>query len=130
MRISAYAAFGMLAVAACGAEEPTLQTIEQHGLSEFRACAVCHARTDPANPETPRLIGPSLFGVYGAPSARQPDYDYSPAMRRAGLIWDEATLDAYLREPQAVVPGSRMSWPGEPDAANRAALIAYLKTLR
>lgn len=118
-----------LALAGCGAEPPPAQTIEERGLSEFRACAVCHARNDADDPATPRLIGPSLFGVVGAPSARLSGYDYSPAMRRAGLVWDEATLDAYIASPSAIVPGSRMSYPGEPDPEKRAAIIAYLKTL-
>mgnify|MGYP002777541366 FL=1 len=128
---SSLSALWLLALAGCGADEAApAQTIEERGLSAFRACAVCHARTDPADPETPRLIGPSLFGVVGAPSARFADYDYSPAMRRANLVWDEATLDAYIEHPSAVVPGSRMSYPGETDADTRAAIIAYLKTLR
>ncbi|MDZ7628542.1 MAG: c-type cytochrome [Parvularculaceae bacterium] len=121
---------GVLA-AACGSQSaPIPATAEERGLAEFRACAVCHARTDPADPSTLRLIGPSLYGVVGAPSARLADFDYSAAMRRANLIWDEATLDAYLADPQAVVSGTRMSYPGEPDPASRAAIIAYLKTLK
>jgi cytochrome c len=123
-------AFLALSAAACSKEAPPPATIEERGLAEFRACAVCHARTDPADPSTLRLTGPSLFGVAGAPSARLPDYDYSPAMRRAALVWDEATLDAYLAEPQAIVPGTRMSYPGEADPEARAAIIAYLKTLK
>lgn len=120
----------LLALSACEAEPPPAKTIEERGLSEFRACAVCHARTDPEDPATPRLIGPSLFGIVGAPSARLSSYDYSPALRRAGLVWDEATLDAYIASPSDIVPGSRMSYPGEADPDKRAAIIAYLKTLK
>ena len=117
--------------AACGREDATPpQTAEERGLTAYRACAVCHARTDPSDPATVRLAGPSLFGIWGAASARLPDYDYSPAMRRAGLIWDDAALDAYIADPQALVPGTRMSYGGEPDAQTRAAIIAYLKTLK
>ncbi len=119
-----------LAAAGCGDKAPPPATAQERGFAEFRACAVCHARTDPADPRTMKLIGPSLFGVVDAPSARLSEYDYSPAMRRAVLIWDEARLDAFIAEPQAVVPGTRMSFPGEPDAQRRAAIIAYLKTLK
>lgn len=129
-RLTVFAIAGLLTACSGGGEGPAPQTIEERGLSEFRACAVCHARSDPSAPGTPRLIGPSLFSVFGTPSARLADYDYSPAMRRAALIWDEATLGAYIADPQAVVPGTRMSYPGEPDPAKRAAIIAYLKTLR
>jgi cytochrome c len=120
-----------LATAACGGSKtPEPQTAQERGVSEYRACAVCHARTDPADPATPRLIGPSLYGVAGAPAARLQDYDYSPAMRRAGLTWDDATLSAFIANPQGVVPGTRMSYAGEPDPNARAAIITYLKTLR
>ncbi|MFN0022816.1 MAG: c-type cytochrome [Parvularculaceae bacterium] len=125
-----------LMLGACGKPGPGAPpetgpaTIEERGLAEFRACAVCHARTDPADPATPTLIGPSLYGVYGAPSARLADYDYSAGMRRAGLVWNEPTLDAYIADPQRVVRGTRMSYGGEADAQKRAAIIAYLKTLR
>jgi cytochrome c len=124
-------AAALVALAACGREQaPPAQTIEQRGMAEFRACAVCHARTDPADPATPRLIGPSLFGIVGAPSARLADYSYSTAMRRSNLTWDETTLDAFIAEPGSVVPGSRMSYAGEPDPEKRAAIIAYLRTLK
>jgi cytochrome c len=132
MRLTApLSALSLLALAGCGGEKAApAQTTEERGLSAFRACAVCHARTDSADPATPRLIGPSLFGIVGAPSARLSDYDYSPAMRRANLVWDEATLDAYIASPSSVVPNSRMSYPGEADPGTRAAIIAYLKTLK
>lgn len=127
------AIFGLAfaALAACEREEaPPAQTIEERGMAEFRACAVCHARTDPADPSTPRLIGPSLFGIVGSTSARLSDYAYSPAMRGANLVWDDATLDAFIADPRAVVAGSRMSYGGEPVPSKRAAIIAYLKTLK
>lgn len=121
----------LIALAGCGGEpSPPPPSADERGLSEFRACAVCHPRTDPADPATPRLIGPSLFGIVGAPSARLADYDYSPAMRRAGVVWDEATLDAFIKTPQSVVAGSRMSFSGESDPDKRAAIIAYMKTLK
>lgn len=120
-----------LLLSACAPEASSpAATIEERGMAEFRACAVCHARTDAADPKTPRLIGPSLFGVVGAPAARLSNYDYSAAMRRAGLIWDETTLDAFIAAPQSIISGTRMSYPGEPDPQKRAAIIAYLKTLR
>lgn len=76
------------------------------------------------------MVGPSLFGVYGAKSAHVASYDYSQAMREANLNWDEATLDRFLTRPQEVVPRTRMAFVGEADANKRAAIIAYLKTLK
>lgn len=129
---SALAAGAVLA--ACGGESatdsPAPQTIEERGRTAFAQCAVCHSVKDPEAPGYAPLIGPSLFGVFGAKAGRVSGYDYSRAMRAADLTWDEATLDAYLANPQSVVAGTRMSFAGEPDADRRAAIIAYLKTLR
>jgi cytochrome c len=74
-----------------------------------------------------RFTGPSLHGVVGRRSGTVPDYEYSDAMRRTRLVWDEATLDRWLAGPRALVPGTRMSFPGLPDRQDRRDVIAYLK---
>jgi cytochrome c2 len=51
-------------------------------------------------------------------------------MTKAGLTWDKATLDKYLTDPQAMVPGTKMLFPGLKDAGDRKALIDYLATLQ
>jgi len=51
-------------------------------------------------------------------------------MQGAGLKWDEQTLDQYLADPRGKVPGNKMLFPGVKNAAERKALIAYLKTLK
>jgi len=56
-------------------------------------------------------------------------FAYSPAMLKSGLTWDEATLDKYLANPMKTVPGTKMVFPGLSDAAQRKAVIEYLKTL-
>lgn len=134
MKIAA-AAMAALAAAGCDAgREPAppsaAQTPAERGRMEFRACAVCHAVDDPSKRGAARLIGPSLYRISGAPSARQADYAYSQAMLAAGLTWDDATLDAFIRSPSTLVPGTRMAFVGEADAEKRAALIAYLATLQ
>jgi cytochrome c len=57
-------------------------------------------------------------------------FRYSRALKSAGIVWNDATLDAFLAEPQTAFPGNAMPFPGMPDAAQRLALIAYLKTLK
>lgn len=84
-------------------------------------CAVCHS-TDPGT----NKLGPSLAGVVGRKSASLSDYSYSPAMMKLGVTWDRATLDKYLTDPQAMVPGTKMLFPGLKDADDRKALIDYL----
>ena len=51
-------------------------------------------------------------------------------MKSAAIVWDEASLDRYLTDPQALVPGNIMPFSGVADEAQRAELIVYLKTLR
>lgn len=89
----------------------------------FGACASCHS----ANPGVNRA-GPSLFAVVGRPAGQIAGYHYSPANRASHLRWDEPTLFRYLLEPQAVVPGTFMSFAGLPDPQARADVIAYLRT--
>jgi cytochrome c2 len=96
------------------------------GERAFQRCFACHS-VDPG--ETASLQGPSLVGVVGRRAASVPGFEYSAAMREkaaAGLVWDAASLDRYLADPESVVPGTRMSIPPVRDEQERADLIAYL----
>ena len=66
-----------------------------------------------------RLFGRRAGSVQG--------FAYSDAMRNSGIVWSETTLDQFLTNPQAYVPGTRMTFTGLPDAQERADVIAYLK---
>jgi cytochrome c len=87
-------------------------------------CAVCHS-TDPGT----NKLGPSLASIVGRKSGSLDDFSYSPAMAKLGVTWDKATLDKYLTDPQAMVSGTKMIYPGVKDADDRKALIDYLATL-
>ena len=87
-------------------------------------CAVCHAIA-PA----PGKMGPPLAGVAGRKAGTLPGYAYSSAMKGSKLVWDAATLDAYLKAPAKSVPGTKML-VGAPDAEQRAALVQYLGTMK
>lgn len=89
----------------------------------FATCAACHA-------PGPGRTGPDLHGVVGRPAGTLAGFRFSRAMKNARRVWSEATLDAYLAEPQAVLPGNAMPFPGLPDHTQRRDLIAYLKTLK
>ncbi|MCL4767021.1 MAG: c-type cytochrome [Hyphomicrobiaceae bacterium] len=92
----------------------------------FQRCYACHS-VDPD--ETADLQGPSLFRILGRPAAAKSGFAYSDAMRKraaGGLVWDTATLDAYVADPESVVPGTLMSSSPVPSAEDRADLIAYL----
>src|SRR5581483_6799435 len=73
----------------------------------FRKCQVCHS-LEPGKD----ILGPSLAGIVGRKSGAEPGYSYSPAMSHANLVWDAKTLDAYLSDPQKVVAGNKMPFPG------------------
>lgn len=91
----------------------------------FARCAVCHN----AEKGAPDKLGPNLFGVYGHKMG-QGSFAFSDAVKAAGLTMDEATLDKWLENPRALVPGNRMSFPGLKDAAKRKEIIDYLKQQR
>lgn len=91
----------------------------------FAQCAACHA-VEPGK----HGVGPSLHGVYGTKSGAIAGYAFSDAMKGANLTWDDATLDTFLAAPMKTVPGTKMAYAGQPDAAKRKELIEYLKTLR
>ena len=91
----------------------------------FAQCIACHS-VEPGK----HGIGPSLAGAFGSKAGAVAGFNYSPALKEAGLTWDEATLDQWLAGPMAMVPGTRMSYAGMSDAAKRKELIEYLKTLK
>lgn len=91
----------------------------------FKQCAVCHKVEAGKNG-----IGPSLAGVFGAKAGHLgAGFKYSQAMLGSGLTWNQGTLDRFLNDPKGTVPGTLMSFGGVKDDAQRAAIIAYLKTL-
>ncbi len=105
------------------AEPEPVAVVSMDPPASFMQCGVCHA-VEPGQ----HGIGPSLAGIAGRSSASVAGFTYSPAMRSAGLTWDDATLDRYLGDPAGVVPGTTMALPGIPED-QRAEIIAYLKTL-
>jgi cytochrome c len=94
------------------------------GKKVFEQCSACHS-ADAANG-----LGPSLFGVIGRKAGLLAGFRYSRAMRNSQIIWGARTLDAYIADPQSVVPGNLMPYSGLPDASQRADLIAYLESLQ
>lgn len=88
-------------------------------------CVVCHSLEEGG----PFRYAPNLFGIVGAPKARDEGYGYSLALFRKGGNWTEADLDAYLANAAGFAPGTKKSIRVG-DAAERREIIAFLKTLR
>ena len=92
----------------------------------FIKCKACHENEQGVN-----KIGPTLKGIVGRKTASIADFKYSDAMAAKGAegqVWDEATLAAYLPDPKAYVPGTKMAFAGLKNPQEVADIIAYLKT--
>jgi cytochrome c len=89
-------------------------------------CKTCHDIDKGVN-----KVGPSLKGLVGRKAAAVPDFKYSEAMiakGAEGVVWDEATLTAYLPDPKAFVPKTKMVFAGLKKPEDIENLIAFLKT--
>ena len=93
------------------------------GEADFRVCRTCHQIGEGAK----NFVGPELNGVVGRKAGTVSGYHYSDANKNSGITWDEATLAKYLKHPRAVVPGTKMAFPGLPSDEDIANVIAYLK---
>jgi nitrite reductase (NO-forming) len=100
---------------------PILTDDAEAGRLVFRKCQACHSR-EPGKVG----IGPSLAGIIGRKAGNLPGFNYSTAMKASNLTWDAATLDRYLSDPQKVVPGNKMPFPGLKTESERRSVIAYL----
>lgn len=92
------------------------------GKKVFKKCKACHTVKEGKN-----KVGPSLFNIVDAPAGSVADFKYSDAMAQSGLIWDEATLTAFLTKPKDVVPKTTMAFPGLKKEEQIVDLIAYLR---
>jgi nitrite reductase (NO-forming) len=106
---------------AVAAAQPAMTGDAAAGRQVFRKCQACHSLDAGKNG-----VGPSLANVVGEKAAAVPGYNFSPAMKASNLTWDAATLDAYLTDPQKVVPGNKMPFPGLKTERERSAVIALL----
>ncbi len=89
-------------------------------------CQQCHDFTKGG----PNKIGPNLFGVLGASHARHADFAYSGAMKEmAGKPWGFDEFEAFIKNPKAAIPGTKMSFAGLSKIQDRINLIAYLRTI-
>ncbi|MFC5067348.1 c-type cytochrome [Flaviflagellibacter deserti] len=104
---------------------PLPQSTPPSGQDLFkRQCAACHTATT----SEPKRQGPTLFGVFGRKVGSVPDFKYSAGFSKADWAWDEQKLDAWLADPQAMIPGAIMPYrQAKPEV--RTAIIQYLKDM-
>jgi cytochrome c len=112
------------AAAAASADQVDLAAAE----TQFKkSCGTCHV----AAADAPPRQGPNLFGVVGRKAGEVAGFKYSEAFAKGkgGIVWDEATLDRWLADPQAVIPGAVMPYK-QADPDKRRLVIEFLKTRR
>ncbi|PHK93385.1 cytochrome c family protein [Pseudoroseomonas rhizosphaerae] len=120
--IAPFASLMALALAAA----PVAAQDAEAGQRAFNQCRACHTINEGARSG----VGPNLHGVIGRKAASLEGFRYSKAMQdkgAEGLVWNEESLNPYLRSPREVVPGTTMSFPGLKDEKRLQDLLAYLK---
>ena len=108
-----------LLAAALSAAAPALAANVDHGEELYQGCQDCHSldKND---------VGPRHRGVFGRRAGSVPDYAYSDALKRSGIVWDATNLDKWLAGPQAFVPGAKMFYHLS-NPQDRADVIAFLQ---
>jgi cytochrome c len=118
LRLAAGALLALATTAVAAAQGDPAQ-----GARDFRACAPCHSLAPNRN-----MTGPSLAGIFDRKAGTLDSFGrYSPALKSSAITWNDRTLDAWLADPAAAIPGNHMTFPGIRDPKIRADLIAYLK---
>lgn len=105
--------------------EPPDPRLVARGKRLYVFCQACHATEEVKGSK----IGPNLAGILDRQVAILEDTLYSEALQQQDFVWDEEKLDIWLLRPATLVPGTSMAFVGLPQEENRAAIIAYLKTL-
>ena len=90
------------------------------GRKIYERCQACHSIDR-------NRAGPKHAGLFGRRAGTVAGFDYTDAMKRLGVVWNENTLDWFLKAPTKAVPGTAMGFDGIKDVRERADLIAYLR---
>lgn len=118
----------VVALSVIGAVIPVTTTFAADGNAArgqrvFSTCAACHSLEPNKN-----MTGPSLSDVWGRKAGGLASFSrYSLALKSSGLVWNSQTLDQWIENPQHLVPGNQMTFPGIKDAQQRSDLLAFLK---
>lgn len=117
------AGFGLACLLAAITQPAVAAGDASRGAKLFQHCAACHS----LNPER-HMTGPSLAGFWGRKAGTAGGFGrYSDALRNSDVVWNDQTLDQWLRDPGAFIPGNQMSFQGMRERRARDDLIAFLK---
>jgi cytochrome c len=88
----------------------------------YMACKACHD----VEAGLPHKVGPNLHGMFGRKAGSAEGFKYTDALVKSGIVWTPETMDSWLKQPGALVPGNGMAFAGIANDADRASLIAWL----
>jgi len=105
-------------------EAPIELSPVQRGKKVYARCRSCHTLEEGGR----HMAGPNLWDVYGSKAASKEGFAYSKAMKAVDLVWDDETMDGYLKKPSAFMPGNKMAFIGLKKQEDRDAVQAYMKS--
>ena len=94
-----------------------------NGEAKFAICRSCHTLAQGGEDMT----GPNLWGIFGSKAGAKAGYTFSDDMKNAGWTWDAARIDKWIENPRAMLPATKMTFIGMPNATDRRDVIAFLK---
>jgi cytochrome c len=115
-------AVAVVVLAPAARAQDLLPPSTERGAEVWAKCKACHTIEKGGR----NIVGPNLHGLFGRKAGALPNYNYSPAMRQANVVWTDETLDKYLAETVDFLPGTKM-YGGLAIKQDRIDLIAWLK---
>ena len=127
MRRAIFAMAALLAVAAPALADTDLDARLtaanlKRGQLLYMVCKACHD----VEAGLPHKVGPNLHGMFGRKAGTAEGFRYTDALVKSGIVWTPETMDAWLKQPGAMVPGNGMAFAGIANDADRASLVAWL----